>query len=824
MKKALSIALCAVTLAAGARDTKVVLKLDDLTPKGAKPGEAVNGNWRRVVDFLAKERVPASIGLIGAGCENASPEFWAWVKSTFGAGGQFELWNHGYTHSEKPRVKGKRQCEFSGPGADEQRATWRRTFDLVKANAGIEMSTLGAPFNQVDQNTVEMLKRTPEVKAWFYGWNNAPAGVTVLPRACDLEFPVMKPNFEKAKEQFLSHGVGKVFAVQGHAGAWKPAQFEEFRKYVLFLKEQGVTFVLPRDLNPGDVPRPAKSARKGKGAVAQAIVNAIGTANGAMSDQSLKMQYGEGECVVRLDKNHRERWSLRGGRGRAEVRDGHVEVGVREDGANAIFQYDLPVRDKGWKALRLSARWRLQDVGQGKDKWMQASIQARWKKGNAETGGWLVVAKGTGTTDWRQANLEAAVPDDVDGLMIRVANYGTRGHIDVEDFTVTAFGGNEIIEDSATVPKEPYGEAPSRDRLARFSRGVSINQWFDQPFNGRIKGEKGGFTRDWQDRYVTDRELKDLAHAGIRCIRLPLDPEPYIDLTTGEVKDCFEDVLTALRRIRAAGLAICFNPHPKMQGFKKMGSMPVVRESFLKWSAAVAARLEREFGPDNLLYEPLNEPSMSGFSTVDSWIPYQNRLVEAIRKAAPELTLVLNAGRWQNVDDLLTVSAHPDRNTIWSVHYYEPMAFTHQGSPWMRSWYQPLRGVPWPYGPEEAKTIVARLDRTGRNAAYAQEAAAVLTRQANDGRGSRDRVTKDFEKLARWAKDNGRTICIGEFGVDASFALEDDRLRWTREVRELCDRHGFVWQYWSYDNRLRLSVGEPGERTLEKPVFKALGL
>ena len=85
-------------------------------------------------------------------------------------------------------------------------------------------------------------------------------------------------------------------------------------------------------------------------------------------------------------------------------------------------------------------------------------------------------------------------------------------------------------------------------------------------------------------------------------------------------------------------------------------------------------------------------------------------------------------------------------------------------------------------------------------------------------------MTKDFEKLARWAKDNGRTICIGEFGVDASFALEDDRLRWTREVRELCDKHGFVWQYWSYDNRLRLSVGEPGERTLEKPVFKALGL
>ena len=802
-------------------ETKVVLKLDDLTPKGARPGEAVNANWRRVVDFLAKEQVPAAIGLIGAGCESASPEFWGWVKATFGEGTRFELWNHGYTHAEKPRINGKRQCEFAGPSAEEQRASWQRTFDLVKSKTGIEMTALGAPFNQVDGNTVEMLRATPQITSWFYGWNNAPSRVTVLPRVCDLEFPTMKPNFEKAKADFLEKGVGRVFAVQGHAGAWKPAQFEEFKKYVLFLKSQGVTFVLPREVKSGDIPRQAPKAKSQTKASPQA--KSVPTA-GQISEQSLKMQYGEGECVVRLDKDHRDGWSLRGGRGRAEVTDGHVEVGVTGDGAHAIYQFDLPLKGKGFKALQLGTRWRLQDVEPGKEKWMNASIQARWKKGGSETGAWLVVAKGTGTTPWKSSNLEVAVPDDVDALMIRIANYGTHGHIDVESFTILAYGGQEIVETSATLPKEPYGERPSKERLSRFSCGVSINQWFDQPYNGRINGEKGSFTRSWQNRYVTDRELQDLASAGIRCIRLPIDPEPYIDLMSGAVKDEFKDVMVALRRIRAAGLTICFNPHPKMQGFKKMGSMPVVREAFLKWSAAVAARLEREFGPDNLIYEPLNEPSMSGFSTVASWIPYQNRLVASVREAAPKLTLILNAGRWQNVEDLLTVSAHPDRNTIWSIHYYEPMAFTHQGSPWMRSWYQPLRGVPWPYGPDEAKLIVERLDRTGKNAGFAAESAEVLTRQANDGRGSRQRVLDDFEKLAKWSKEQDRDVCIGEFGVDATFVLEDDRLRWLREIRELCEKQGFIWQYWSYDHRLRLSGGEPGARVLEKPVFDALGL
>ena len=801
--------------------TKVILKLDDLTPKGAKPGEAVNVNWRRVIAFLTKEQIPASFGLIGSACESAPPEFWDWIRATFGEGSRFELWNHGYTHAEKPRVNGKRRCEFAGPDAKEQQSTWRKTYDLVKSKTGIEMTAFGAPFNQTDRSTVEMLESTPEIAAWFYGWPNAPKRIAVLPRVCDLEFPVMKPNFEKAKVDFLEKGVGRVFALQGHAGAWKPAQFEEFRKYILFLKSQGVSFVLPREVKSDEIPRPAPKAKSKSKAASRGAPAATGD---QMSEQSLKMQYGEGDRVVALDKDSRGGWSLRGGRGRAEVVDGHIEIGVTGDGAHAIYQFDLPLKDSGFKVLRLCARWRLRDVAPGRERWMNGSIQARWKKGGSETGAWIVVGKGTGTTEWRTSAVEAAVPDDVDSLMIRIANYGTGGHIDVESFSVLAYGSKEIVEPVAAVPEKPYGERPSRERLERFTRAVSINQWFDQPYNGRIDGEKGGFTRSWQDRYVTDRELSDLARAGVRCIRLPIDPEPYIDLTTGAVKDSFEDVLVGLRRIRAAGLTVCFNPHPKMQGFKKMGSMPVVRESFLKWSAAVAARLEREFGPDNLLYEPLNEPSMSGFSTVDSWIPYQNRLVESVRRAAPKLTLVLNAGRWQNVDDLLSVRAHPDRNAIWSVHYYEPMAFTHQGSPWMRSWYQPLRGVPWPYGPADAKTIAQRLDRTGRNAAYADEAAAVLTRQANDGRGSRKRVLDDFAKLAKWAKDNDRDVCIGEFGVDATFALEDDRLRWLREIRELCERYGFVWQYWSYDHRLRMTVGEPGARVLEKGVLDALGL
>ncbi len=251
--KRLIVTACAV-LAMGsacwAAGPIVVLKLDDLSPKWAKPGEGVSSNWKRTIAFLEKEQVPASFGLSGKCLEDVSPDFVKWAKETFKPDGMFELWNHGYDHSEKkPPADAKprqRFTEFSNASLESQVESLKKTQTLAKEKLGITITAFGTPFNTIDKNTEEALKQVPEIKVWFYGRNfSGKCPLVILPRSVNLEHPTMKPNFEAAKADFEKNKNQKVMAIQGHAGAWKPDAFEEFKKFVLFLKEQGCVFMTP---------------------------------------------------------------------------------------------------------------------------------------------------------------------------------------------------------------------------------------------------------------------------------------------------------------------------------------------------------------------------------------------------------------------------------------------------------------------------------------------------------------------------------------------------------------------------------------------------
>ena len=70
-----------------------------------------------------------------------------------------------------------------------------------------------------------------------------------------------------------------------------------------------------------------------------------------------------------------------------------------------------------------------------------------------------------------------------------------------------------------------------------------------------------------------------------------------------------------------------------------------------------------------------------------------------------------------------------DKRLIVTIHYYNPLPFTHQGASWVKPGY-PI-GLRW-----------------------------------NDTQKERDAVTADFEKIKKFSEDNKNVpIHIGEFGV-----------------------------------------------------------
>lgn len=220
----------------------IILKLDDLWCRN----DVVHSGWEQVVEFLNSHEVVGTIGLIGSSLEKDNPSYFDWIKKRKEEG--YEIWNHGYCHC-RINDKGTEVREFRGKGLEDQAESIFKTQKLAKEKLGISLRTFGAPYNSTDEYTSEVLEKNPDLKIWLYKETATPSSKFLLNRIpeVNIEYPVHQPDFEKFKigyEQFKSE---PILIIQGHPRSWTedPDRFENFKKIILFLKNEGVTFITP---------------------------------------------------------------------------------------------------------------------------------------------------------------------------------------------------------------------------------------------------------------------------------------------------------------------------------------------------------------------------------------------------------------------------------------------------------------------------------------------------------------------------------------------------------------------------------------------------
>ena len=131
-----------------------------------------------------------------------------------------------------------------------------------------------------------------------------------------------------------------------------------------------------------------------------------------------------------------------------------------------------------------------------------------------------------------------------------------------------------------------------------------------------------------------------------------------------------------------------------------------------------------------------------------------------MRSSDPDRPVIAGPVRWNIVAALPQLRLPDDDRLIVTVHYYSPFRFTHQGAHWLEhdgaaDWL----GTAW--GTDE----------------------------------ERARVTADLEGAAAWARERGRPLFLGEFGVIEHADLAA-RAEWTALVRSGAERLGIDWAYW----------------------------
>ena len=165
--------------------------------------------------------------------------------------------------------------------------------------------------------------------------------------------------------------------------------------------------------------------------------------------------------------------------------------------------------------------------------------------------------------------------------------------------------------------------------------------------------------------------------------------------------------------------------------------------------------------PNSVTFELLNEPH--GIISNQEWNNLFPELLAIVRQTNPTRNIVIGPGLWNSRTALKDLALPgDDGHIIVTFHYYEPLAFTHQGAPWASEEIRNGHDIAW--GKTEEQLIVER----------------------------------DFDGVAQWSQEHHRPILLGEFGAYDKVP-QQSRVRWDAFIRKTSEDRGFSWAYWQFD-------------------------
>jgi endoglucanase len=269
-----------------------------------------------------------------------------------------------------------------------------------------------------------------------------------------------------------------------------------------------------------------------------------------------------------------------------------------------------------------------------------------------------------------------------------------------------------------------------------------------------------GYDPIWRSRDQARFQAKHFAlikQAGFNSVRVNLHPFAYMNPTNyWRLSDSWIQALNwTLVQANKQGLTTILDLHE----YGALADDPGTNEiKFISFWKQMAQRYR--LAPANVMYELLNEPN--GKLTPQLWNDYLQAGLAVIREKDPYRTVIVGPAFWNSIGHLPELELPDDPNLIVTVHYYEPMDFTHQGASWAKR--EGKVGVTWDGTKEQL-----------------------------------DKIDRDFDKANTWAKEHHRAIFLGEFGAYDKAPM-DSRARYTAAVARAAEKRGWSWAYWQFDS------------------------
>ena len=302
------------------------------------------------------------------------------------------------------------------------------------------------------------------------------------------------------------------------------------------------------------------------------------------------------------------------------------------------------------------------------------------------------------------------------------------------------------------------------------SRGVNLPGWFDHE-DGLAPAQA---------------VLEKLRRSGFETIRLPIDGN--VVLSGAPALRRIEEGVAALV---AAGFAVLADLHPSTGLHAALRTDPEVGSARVAEAWSALRSVIADLPADRVYPELLNEPPMAPAA----WLSLRDRLAETVRAACPHHIVIWGPAPDQGIWQLDGTPPLDDDRQIAAVHFYAPMAFTHQCQSWGASPLARIRGLPFPATRD--MPIVAK--RIAALRAAGDEAAALLVEEQLTTDWTEAAIDAEFEKAAGWSAATRCPVMLNEFGVLDFCVDAASRTAWVRAVRRAAEARGIGWAYWELD-------------------------
>ena len=317
----------------------------------------------------------------------------------------------------------------------------------------------------------------------------------------------------------------------------------------------------------------------------------------------------------------------------------------------------------------------------------------------------------------------------------------------------------------------PRTAAPAAPSARVPSRGFNLPGWLDRD---------GGLA-------PATSTLEKLRQAGFETIRLPVNA----DLVSTGDPAMLRRIQNGVRDLVGLDFSVLVDMHPSGELVAAFRSDPEAAAARVlqAWTAlrVVVADL-----PSQSVYpELLNEPPMERAG----WLALRERIAASLRANCPLHTLVWGPARFQGIWEIADTPPLADDNQIAAVHYYAPMAFTHQCENWDDSPLARIANLPFPVSKETGavRDLLSKLRAAG------DEEAAGLVEDELSKPWTDTRIAADFADLGRWSATHRCPVMLNEFGV-LNFCVDaESRASWVRAVRMAAEANHVAWTYWELD-------------------------